>query len=79
MLRSRAFVLIFAFLFVFNSTTPSQAVIVLFENFNDDADNDATDAPFVKADVDTSPTSFFHDTGDNYWGIYDPVGMQNFL
>jgi hypothetical protein len=73
---SRVFVWSSAVLLVLNLAIPARAVIVLSENFNDDSDNDATDAPFVKADANTSPTSFFVDPSgtDDYWGIHDPVG-----
>jgi hypothetical protein len=75
---SRVYVWSGAVLLALNLAVPALAVIVLSENFNDDTDNDATDAPFVKADVDTSPTSFFvNNDGDSYWGIHDPVGTTD--
>ena len=75
---SRVLVWSVAVLLTLNLAIPARAVIVLSENFNDDTDNDATDAPFVKADVDTSPTSFFvANDGGAYWGINDPTGSTD--
>jgi hypothetical protein len=62
-----------------SAATPANGnIVVLLENFDDDIDNNATDAPFVKADSNTSPTSFFVSTAgadweNDYWGIHDPA------
>jgi hypothetical protein len=82
MTASRCFAFVGAVILALSFAAPANAVIVLAENFNDDIDNDATDAPFTKSDSDAGndPDDFFNLSAmseDIYWGIWDDTGITD--